>query len=48
MFVSKGKPTALSQYFHFIFFPELLPQKEELQRRIIAFWEEVACRNALL
>jgi len=33
--------TALAQYFHFLYFPFLAPQKEKILKKIVAFFEEV-------
>lgn len=38
-FVRHGKLTALTQFNQFCFFASLLPIKESLQRRLVAFWE---------
>lgn len=38
-FVCKQKFNALSQYFHFCYWPELVQQKEEIARRVTEFWE---------
>eukprot|EP01130_Rhizamoeba_saxonica_P002727 TRINITY_DN1248_c0_g1_i4.p1 TRINITY_DN1248_c0_g1~~TRINITY_DN1248_c0_g1_i4.p1 ORF type:complete len:193 (+),score=46.73 TRINITY_DN1248_c0_g1_i4:529-1107(+) len=40
-FVCKQQFTALSQYFHFCYFPELVEQKDEIEGRIRNYWEMI-------
>jgi hypothetical protein len=40
-FVHEKKLTALSQYFHIVYFPDLPPQKELIQSRIFHLFEQI-------
>lgn len=40
-FVCKKRFTALSQYFHIVYFADLVRDKEQVLHRILAFFEEV-------
>jgi len=40
-FVCKKQFTALSQYYHFIHFPELIPQKASIEKKIKELYDEV-------
>jgi hypothetical protein len=38
-FVCQQKFNALSQYFHFCYWPELVQHKDEIARRVTEYWE---------
>jgi hypothetical protein len=40
-FVHNGQLTALSQYYHFCYFPSLIPKHDEIQGKITTFWKSI-------
>lgn len=40
-FVCKKKFTALSQYFHIVFFPELVRSRNEVLEKIFVFYDKI-------
>ncbi len=42
-----GKLVALSQYYHFCYFPSLVQQKTEIETRILQFFDEIKSKIAI-